>query len=231
MKLRKPRTPSRLRIVVLAAACGLLAIVSSAAAVVYVYNNGFNSRSAYREINRNDADKSCDKSWVKKSDSMRVAVKGRDFCGYAPPVLGDREQPDHEIQARGRILDSTSKNLRRHTYLSVLVRVGKDTFYEFKVNPKERQFRLTRKPNAAGLPISGDSNKINNLGEGNTLRLRVTGGEVRAFVNGASVANFTDPTPGQVTGRRVAFGVGTTKSTESTARGSFTSVKVGVPTP
>ncbi len=52
-----------------------------------------------------------------------------------------------------------------------------------------------------------------------------------AFVNGNSVASYTDPNPGQVTGSKVAFGIGSTKKANPGPAGRFTSVKVGVPNP
>ena len=79
--------------------------------------------------------------------------------------------------------------------------------------------------------MSGGSNQINPLGEKNKLRLRITGGNVTAFVNGNSIATFDDPNPGQVTGRKVAFGVGSTKGANNGPIGVFKQIKVGVPTP
>jgi hypothetical protein len=54
---------------------------------------------------------------------------------------------------------------------------------------------------------------------------------VTAFVNGASVASYDDPNPGQVSGRKVAFGIGSRKNVNNGPIGVFKSVKVGVPTP
>lgn len=231
MNFSKLKAPSRLRLTVLFAAVGTLVLVSSAAAVVYVYSNGFNSRASYREINQVDGGKSCDKEYREDSSSMRIDFKGRDFCGYAPPVSGDRDQPDHEIVAKGRVLKDTPRSVRKQSYLAVRVRVGSGMYYEFRVIPKGQKFKLNREPSGPGLPITGDSNRINKLGEPNQLRLRVTGGQVTAFVNGKSVASYTDPNAGQVTGRRVSFGLGNTKNAERGPAGVFKSVKVGVPTP
>jgi hypothetical protein len=109
--------------------------------------------------------------------------------------------------------------------------VGAGTYYEFRVTPKGRDFKLNREPSGSGLPISGRSGRINKLGASNRLRLRVTNGKVTAFVNGKSVANYADPNVNQVTGRKVSFGLGNTKKARSGPIGIIKSVKVGVPTP
>jgi len=230
MNLRKPK-PFRLRLAALCAAVGLLAVVSSAAAVVYVYKNGFNTRSGYKEITQTGGGNACDKGFVKESTSMRIEVEGREFCEYAPPVAGDRDQPDHEIIARGRILKDTPRNVREHSFLGVRVRVGNGSYYEFRVNPGLRDFKLNREPGGAGLPIADGTGQIEKLSEDNTLRLRVTGDKVTAFVNGEPVATYNDPQIGKVTGRRVAFGIGNSKSSQAGPIGLFESVRVGVPTP
>ena len=213
----------------------LLALAASAAAAIYVYKNEFNSAAAYREIDQTGGGKAgCDESYSEGSKSMRIEIGGqRTFCEYSPPVTGDRDQPDHEIVAAGRILEATPDNVKRQSYLAVRVRVGDDTYYDFRVNPKEREFKLNRNPvgGAAGLPITGTSNDIEPLGVKNQLRLRINGGNVAAFVNGKSVATYDDPNPGQVTGRKVAFGVGVTKETDKGPIAVYQSVKVGVPNP
>ena len=234
MNFRNLNRSTRVRLVAVIAACASFAFVASAAAVVYIYKNEFGSSSAFREIDQTGGGKkACDESYSSGSESMRVEVSGRTFCEYSPPVTGDSAQPDHEIVAVGRILSDTPKNVRKQAYLAVRVRVGNDTFYEFRVNPKTKEYKLNRTPagGGAGLPVSGESAEIAPLGEKNTLRLRVTGGNVTGFVNGTSVANYDDPNPGQVTGRNVAFGAGSTKDADNGPIGVFKSIKVGVPSP
>jgi hypothetical protein len=213
--------------------CGLFAFVASASAVVYVYKNGFGSKSAYKSIDSISGGKKCDRSYQADSKVMRIEMRGRTFCEYSPPITGDADQPDHEIVAEGRILDATPKNVRKQAYLGVRVRVGEGTYYEFRVTPKGGDYRLTREPagGGSGLPITGHANAIKPLGENNELRLRITGNDVTAFVNGNSVATYNDPNPGQVTGRKVSFGMGSTKKASPGPVGRFTSLKVGVPNP
>jgi len=234
MNFPKLKRSSRARLVAVLAACASFALVASAAAVVYIYKNGFGSGAAYREIAQTGGgNNACDESYSSGSKSMRIEVSNKTFCEYSPPVTGDSAEPDHEIVAEGRILDATPKKSRKAAYLGVRVRVGNDTFYELRINPKKKEFKLNRTPSGggSGLPISGGSNQINPLGSKNKLRLRITGGSVTAFVNGTSIANYDDPNPGQVTGRKVAFGVGSTKGANNGPVGVFKSIKVGVPTP
>lgn len=215
------------------AVCALFAFVASASAVVYVYKNSFGSKGAYNEIDQTAGGKKCNRGYSSDSKAMRVAMRGKTFCEYQPPVTGDEDQPDHEVVMEGRILDATPKNVREDAYLAVRVRVGDGTWYEFRVTPKGRNYRFTREPagGASGLPITGSDDKIKPIGSTNKLRLRVTGNDVTAFVNGKSVESYNDPNPGQVTGRKVAFGVGSTKKANPGPVARFTSVKVGVPTP
>ncbi len=146
---------------------------------------------------------------------MRIEVRGKTFCEYSPPVTGDAAQPDHEIVADGRILDATPKNARKQAYLGVRVRVGNDTLYELRINPKEKEYKLNRSPRAAAR-----ASRLRQLEQDQPDRReeqaspRITGGNVTAFVNGKSVATYNDPNPGQVTGRKVAFGVGSTKKAQ-----------------
>lgn len=231
---RTPRTTRHLGLAGILAVALSLVLVTSAAAVVYIYKNNFQSASKYREIDQTGGGKAaCDESYSSGSESFRIEMKRKMFCEYSPPVIGDRQQPDHEIVAVGRVLKSTPKNVREDAYLGVRVRVGDNTFYEFRVNPKLKKYKLSRNPSgvAAGPPVAGTSASINRLGAKNNLRLRITDNQVRAFVNGDSVAAYVDPSPGDVTGRRVAFGLGSTKDAKNGPIGVFKFIKVGVPSP
>ena len=233
MTLRKLKTKTGARLSLGLALCGIFAFVSSAAAVVYVYKNNFGSKQSYNEIDLISGGKKCSRSYQADTNVMRAELRGKTFCEYSPPVTGDSDQPDHEIVVDGRILDATPKNVRDQAYLAARVRVGGDTWYEFRVTPKGEKYRFTREPagGGSGLPITGTDNKIRPIGENNKLRLRITGNDVTAFVNGESVESYNDPNPGQVTGRKVAFGVGSTKKANPGPVARFTSIKVGVPTP
>ncbi|MDQ2676973.1 MAG: hypothetical protein M3Y34_09205 [Actinomycetota bacterium] len=233
MTSRNPKAPRNLSLAFGAAICALFVFAASASAVVYVYKNTFGSKAAYDQIDPISGGKKCDRSYSSESKAMRIELRGKTFCEYSPPVIGDDVQPDHEIVADGRILDATPKNVREQAYLAVRVRVGDGTWYEFRVTPKGKEYRFTREPagGASGLPLTGTSNQIRPIGENNKLRLRITGNDVTAFVNGNSVESYNDPNPGQVTGRKVAFGAGSTKKANPGPVARFSSVKVGVPTP
>jgi hypothetical protein len=231
--IRKLKGFTRLRLSLGLGLCALFVFVASASAVVYVYKNSFGSKSSYNEIDLISGGKKCERSFVEDNKAMRIDMRGKTFCEYSPPVTGDADQPDHEIVADGRILDATPKNVRNQAYLGVRVRVGDGTWYEFRVTPKGKEYRFTREPagGGSGLPITGSSNKIKPIGENNKLRLRITGNDVTAFVNGKSVESYNDPNPGQVTGRKVAFGLGSTKKANPGPVARFSSIKVGVPAP
>jgi hypothetical protein len=164
---------------------------------------------------------------------MRVDVRGKTKCEYSPPVTGDADQPDHEVVVESRVLDATPKNARKQAFVFVKVRVGGGGWYEFRVTPKGGKFKFNREPagGGSGLPIKGTSERIKSIGKDNELRLRVTGNEVTAFVNGKRVQKYTDPNPGLVTGRKVAFGAGSGKKVNPGPAVRISSVKVGVPNP
>ncbi len=232
MNFRKPKA-SRLRLAPLLAVAGLLVVVASASAVVYVYKNGFKAKSSYKEIDQAGGGNACDKDYLEDSSAMRIEVSGKEFCEYAPPVSGDRDQPDHEILIQGRISKDTPKDVRERSYLAVRVRVGNGDYYEFRVFPKTRAYKLNREPdNPPDFPDSGQSDEINKVGENNTLRLRATGNKISAFVNGKLVAPpVMDNNMGQVEGRKVSFGIGSTKGANNGPIGAIKRVKVGIPNP
>lgn len=233
MILRKLKGFTRLQLSLGVGVCALFVFAASASAVVYVYKNSFGSKASYKEIDAISGGKKCERAYVADNKAMRIDVRGKTFCEYSPPVTGDADQPDHEIVVDGRILDATPKNVRDDAYLAARVRVGDGTWYEFRVTPKGKKYKFTREPagGGSGLPIKGTSNKIKPIGENNKLRLRITGSDVTAFVNGQSVESYNDPNPGQVTGRKVAFGVGSTKKANPGPAARISSIKVGVPTP
>jgi hypothetical protein len=233
MILRKLKGTTRPRVAVALAVCGLFAFAASASAVVYVYKNGFGSKSDYKAIDPISGGKKCDRNYQSEAKAMKIELRGITFCEYSPPVTGDADQPDHEIVAEGKISTETPKQARRAAYLAVRVRVGGGTWYEFRVKPKGGAYALNREPagGGSGLPITGTANAVKPLGKNNKLRLRISGNDVTAFVNGTSVATYNDPNPGLVTGRKVAFGIGSTKKANPGPSGRFTSLKVGVPNP
>lgn len=217
----------------LASAVAAVAVVGTALATVAVYNNAFKNAASVKEVKGTGGQGThCDKAFT-DSKAMRITVNGGDtLCSYAPPVVGDRELPDHELIAVGRVLKKqTPKSVRDAAYLSLQVRFGGGQGYGLEITPKGRKFRLTRSPDNGGFPVTGRSSEINGLGKKNVLRLRAFGTKVAAFVNGKRLGVVTDGDPGQVSGRRVAIGLGSRKNANKGPVGTFDNVRVLVPNP
>ena len=223
------RPTTRSLAVLLTAGVLTLAIAGSAAAVIYVYGNGFKSKGSVTELEKSGGGDGCDKRFRKRSRDMSITLQGRRLCGYSPPVFGDSDQPDHVVYAKGQVLASkTPKKLRKGAYLAVEVRVGGGDSYELQVKPKGRRFKLLRNPSSAAVSESGQSNAIKPLKQPNALRLEVKGARVRAFANGQLLASVEDPNPGQLSGRRVSLGLGSRKDSSRSTVGVFERVRVGV---
>lgn len=228
-KMRPNRKSSRSLAVLLAAGAFSLALTAGAAAVVYVYGNGFASRGAFNEIDRTGGGKKCDKRYRDKSKSMGVSVEGKRLCEFSPPVVGDGPQPDHIIYAKGKVLPKkTPKSLREAAYLAVKVRVGRGDSYELQIRPKGRRYKVLRSPQAGAVSEQGRSDAIKPLKSSNALRLEVKGARVTAFVNGDELVSVVDPNPEEVGGRKVAFGIGSRKNSSRAVVGIFERVRVGI---
>jgi hypothetical protein len=224
----KRLTPRSLAVLLTAGALTLV-LAGSAAAVIYVYGNGFKSKGSVAELEKSGGGDQCDKRFRKRSKDMTITLEGKRLCGYSPPVFGDTQQPDHVVYAKGQILaKKTPKALRKAAYLAVEVRVGGGDSYELQVRPKGRRFKLLRNPSSAAVSEGGESNAIKPIKDPNALRLEVKGERVRAFVNGRLLAAVEDPNPGQLAGRRVSFGLGSRKDSSRSTVGVFERVRAGV---
>ena len=226
------RPKSRIFALLIAAAAAL-AVAATAFGSVAIYNNSMPNENSVKEMKQVEGGKPCSKSFRKKSKVMRVAVKrGERTCAWAPPVQGDRDLPDHEFIAVGRILkEKTPKSVRDATYLSLQVRFAPKESYELQITPKGHKFKLIRTPNGSGFPRKGTNRAINGLGSKNVLRLKAFGAKVAAYVNGKKLAVVTDGDPGQVEGRKLALGIGSRKNAEKGPVGTFDNVRVLVPNP
>lgn len=227
--MRSKRLKPRSLAVLFVAAALSLAIAGTAAAVIYVYGNGFKSKDSVAKLEKSGGGAQCDKRFRKTSKDMTIRLEGKRLCGYSPPVFGDTQQPDHTVYAKGQILASkTAKSLRRAAYLAVEVRVGGGDSYELQVRPKGRRFKLIRNPSSAAVSESGESNAIKPLSQPNGIRLEVKDGKVRAFANGQLLVSADDPNPNQLAGRRVSFGLGSRKDSSRPTVAAFERVRVGV---
>ena len=98
------------------------------------------------------------------------------------------------------------------------------------VKPKARSASSTA-PEGLRLPGSGKLKQIKPLDKMNTLRLRAFGTRIRAFVNGKKVASKRENDPGEVSGRRILFGLGNSRRAEKSIQGLMDNLRVQVPAP
>jgi hypothetical protein len=210
----------------------VFAVAASALAAVLVYSNGFNSRQSVKELKGAETGKRCERGWSKKRGQLRVTLKrAPGVCTYKPPVQSDGPRPDYRLEAKGKISKGTGKNVRDNAYLTVSVRVGGGNRYELRIFPKGQQYVLRRQPSAGGFPASGTSPEIGKIGKKNRVLLAATGNELRAKVNGATVATVTDGNASQLDGRRLEFGVGSDADSKRDTVGTFSKLAVSVPNP
>lgn len=209
-----------------------LGLAGAASAGVIVYDNDFSSRSEVRELAKSGG-KRCARGHRKKGKAMVAKVKrGPTTCSFRVPVQGDGELPDHDARVDGKVLKRTPKQVRGASLLEVSVRAGGGGVgYTLRVFPKKRRFELVRGPEGGGqdFPARGKHQRIKPVNKRNRLRLVAAGATVRAFVNGTQVARATDENPGQVSGRKIRFGVGNRKSSAKPVSAAFKRVSVGIP--
>ena len=204
-----------------------------ALAGVTVYKNNFSSKSEAKEL-RHSSGKHCAKRWRHKAKAVRVQRNaGAGTCGYRPPVEGDSSGPDHDFRAKLKLLKATPKGLRGSAYLTIAVRSGKDAGYELRIFPKRHKFELRRAPSGGGndFPATGRSEAIKGVDKPNRVRLKAGGNKVTARVNGTQLAKVTDSNAGQVDGRKLEVGVGSTRRSHKRIVATFDNLKLLVPNP
>jgi hypothetical protein len=225
----RQRTRSRVLGSLLAAGALSIALVGGAAAAIYVYDTSFGSKKAFREMKKSAGAKNCDKGYREKSESMRISVTRKKVCAFSPPVVGDATQPNHVIRATGQALPKqTPKSLREAAYLVLRVREGRGGYYELRVRPRGKQWKLLRHPSSNAFNEGGKSKAIRSLKKLNNLRLSVKGGRVSASVNGKKLTSALDANPGQIDGRKTAFGLGNRKDSSRAIVGVYERVRVGI---
>jgi hypothetical protein len=217
--------------VAVASAALLTAGLGSAIAAVTVYDNNFSSRAEFKQIIKSGGGKRCDRSFRKKGKSMRAAVKrSPTTCSFRPPVQGDNELPNHDVRVDGKILKRTEKRLRGGAFVELTVRAGGGGVgYALRVFPHKQRFELSRGPEGSEFPVRGKSNAIKRVNKRNQLRLVASGATVTAFVNGKELAKATDGNPGQVTGTKLRFALGSQKQKQGKVAATFKKVAVTVP--
>jgi hypothetical protein len=216
------------------AALAALALAASAGVAwgVTVYSNDFSNKAKYEEIMRSGGGKACDRRYRDKQKAMLTSVKkGPLTCSYRAPVEGDSELPDHELAVEAKVLKSTPKAARGGAFAELTLRAGGGGVgYSLRVFPEKGRFELIRQPAGGGdFPARGESKAIKGINKRNRISLVADGARVVARVNGKELASVTDGDPGQVTGRKVRFGIGSAKKTQKDVAAVIRQVTVGVP--
>ncbi len=228
-----PIRPTTRAALVLAALIAIGLAAATALAGVTVYKNGFSRKGEAKEL-RHAEGKHCKRRFRRKAGKLRIDVtRGPEVCGYRPPVEGDTDGPDHDLQVKAKFLRDTPKGLRKDAYVAVAVRSGKTSEYELRVFPVKHKFRLVRSPSGGGgdFPAQGKSSAIKGFNKPNVLGLKAVGSKVTARVNGTKVAKATDSNPAQVGGRKLEVAVGNGKRSPKTVSATIDNLKLQVPRP
>lgn len=204
-----------------------------ALATVTVYKESFTGKGSVRELKRASGGKRCNKAHRESTQQLRITAKrGGVLCAYSPPLIADSPVPDHEIQIDARVLrKQTPKALRRATYTALRLRLAGNSHYELQIFPRRKRFRLVRTPNGPGFPVAGNSDAIKPLGKKNRMKLRAFGARIVASVNGTRLALVEEASPGQVAGRKLAFGMGSRKQAKEGPVAVFDDLRVRIPNP
>jgi hypothetical protein len=224
---------SRLTVTSLAVFLVSLAVVSGAgAAMIGIYRNGMETTAQRAQLVKLSG-RNCARGGG--DDALRVVIgKRTKECSFRTPVLGR----NLEIAATERLLSSTPKSLQRKAFVSLELRAGGGGRYQLAVYPAQRKVQL-RKILSDGtiryLAIVKNESSVRGIDKANKLRLsaiNVDPGQCRllASVGGKRVADFTDSTAGELSGRASGFSVGAASGATGTV-GSFDDVVVRVPSP
>jgi hypothetical protein len=228
------RSRTRWSIAAAVAAVGLAAALAAVAVATTVYSNDFASEAQFNQIVRSGGGKHCEHNYRAKSKTMHISVHGGPAtCSFRPPLQGDSELPDHIARVQGKVLKKTPSSSRGGAFIELDVRAGGGgVAYSLLVFPEKRKFELLRGPEGGGaFPVRGKNKAINPINKPNVLQLSALGAKLVATVNGKQIASVTDNDPGQVTGRKVRFGIGTTKGSSKDVIAVVKRISVAVPTP
>ena len=211
------------------AAAGACAAAAAAFGIVSVYTNNFSTADKGHQLSGAQGSH-CDKRV--KNGSLEVTVKkGPEVCGYQLPVEGESRRPNHDLQARMKVLRLTPKKLRKTAYVGLEVRAGGGSDYELRIFPKGHRYVIKRTPGGSGFPVSGQDGHIKPINTLNTLRLQAFGHVVKAWVNGAKLAAVSDSNPKDVRGRRAELVVSNGRKTNKDVIARADDVRLSVPKP
>jgi hypothetical protein len=206
----------------------VLAFAASAVANVLIYQNGFGKKRDVQRISKLQGGGKCKSSWKgKRALGLRVN-KGLKDCLFRTPVEGDSKQPDYTIQASGKVLKKTKKNVRDKVYVGLAARANRKSGYEFRIFPKGRRYELLKNGDTVA---EGKNKLIKPLDKRNQMRLAVDRNTVIAKVNGKRAAKFTDRTAEEVGGRKTAIAFGSQAKANKDGFGVVDRLKVLIPSP
>ncbi len=226
------RLRNRIPLAALGAAL-LAAALAATAFAVTVYSTDFSTRAEYEQIKRSGGGKACDRRYREKQETMLVSIKkGPATCDYRAPVQGDSELPDHQVTVDVKLLKTTPKSVRGGAFVELTLRAGgSGVGYALTVFPEKGRYELRRGPRGGGneFPAEGKSAAIKGVNKRNKLTLIADGARISALVNKKELVSVQDRDPGQVTGRKVRFGIGNAKKSGKDVVATVKSVAVGVP--
>jgi hypothetical protein len=221
-----------------AALAGLVAVAALAAAAALattVYTNDFTTEAEFDQIVRSGGGKQCERRYRAKTETMHIAVRGgKTTCSFRPPLQGDSELPDHIVRLQAKVLKKTSGSARGGAFIEVDVRAGGGgVAYALLVFPDKGRWELHRGPEGGGadFPSRGESNAIKPINKPNSIAFAAQGARLVVTINGKEVTSVTDDDPGQVTGRKVRFGIGNAKRSDKDVIAVVKQISVAVPTP
>jgi hypothetical protein len=216
----------------------LLTFAASAGAdLIGVYRNTMESKGQLGQITKLSGER-CARGSAAGAFTITIG-KATKECSYRTPVLGR----DLEIAATMSLLSrpQVPMSVQHSAYLAVDLRAGGGARYQLAVYPLQGKAQV-RKVLADGkieyLDIEKDVAGIGGLDKATQLRLRAfnaTGdakgtAQLLAFVGDKLIAEVSDATAGELSGRASGFSLGSAKVAKG-AQASVDDVLVRVPSP
>lgn len=170
--------------------------------------------------------------------ALRVTVGKRTTeCSFRTPVVGR----DLEIGATERLLSGTPKPAQHGAYLGLELRAGGGAKYQMLVFPAQQKVQLVKIVSGGAEFLAVDRNErlVKGIDEANAMRLRAVNGrgpsekgscKLLAFLGGQLVAEATDGSTGELSGRASAVAVGAVKDADGVLA-SIDDVVVRLPSP
>ncbi len=218
---------------------GMLVFASGAgASLIGIYRNPMENKGQLAQILKLSGER-CARGGSEGAFSITIG-KATKECSYRTPVLGR----DLEIGATMRLLSKSqvAKSVQRSMYLALDLRAGGGARYQLAVYPLQDKAQI-RKVLADGsieyLDIEKEVAGLAGAEKPNQLRLRafnITSGEEKgtcqllAFVGGQQVAEASDPTAGELSGRASGFSLGSAKVAKG-AGATVDDIVVRIPSP